>query len=129
MVCTYNRLVGWNFLSDIEHKQHETDKTKQLFAHRGPGHGAGGCVHAIPDKHVKVPVHLKEKDRKQSLIKSHVKKLLQIKVLLPSGPASCGELTIETSLSFYIKKDNSFNTGISILYDYYRIDYVIIVKF
>lgn len=104
MVCTYNRLVGWNFLSDIEHKQHETDKTKQLFAHRGPGHGAGGCVHAIPDKHVKVPVHLKEKDRKQSLIKSHVKKLLQIKVLLPSGPCLLWGINYRNKFIFLYKE-------------------------
>lgn len=35
-ICTYNRLIGLKFLSDIEHEQHEPNKTKQLFAHCGP---------------------------------------------------------------------------------------------
>lgn len=30
---TYNRLVGWEFLAQVEHEQHEANKTKQLFAH------------------------------------------------------------------------------------------------
>lgn len=32
-IYTYNRLIGLKFLSDIEHEQHEPNKTKQLFAH------------------------------------------------------------------------------------------------
>lgn len=58
LFCTYNRLVGWEFLPDVEHKQHEPNVTKQLFAHGGPGNGAGRCIHTIPDEHVKMPVHL-----------------------------------------------------------------------
>lgn len=58
LICTYNRLVGWEFLPNVEHKQHEPNETKQLFAHGGPGHRAGRCIHTIPDEHVKMPVHL-----------------------------------------------------------------------
>lgn len=71
LVCTYNRLVCWEFLPNIEHEQHETDETKQLFAHCGPGYRAGRCIHTVPDVHVKMPVHLKI-DREQSLFNCNI---------------------------------------------------------
>lgn len=63
-ICTYNWLIGFKFLSDIEHEQHEPNKTKQLFAHCGPWHRGRGCIHAIPDVHVKIPVHLEKQAKK-----------------------------------------------------------------
>lgn len=32
-VCTYYRLVAFEFLPNVEHKQHESNETKELFAH------------------------------------------------------------------------------------------------
>lgn len=32
-VCTYYRLVEFEFLPNVEHKQHKSNETKQLFAH------------------------------------------------------------------------------------------------
>lgn len=58
MVCTYNRLVRSEFLPKVEHKQHEPNEAKQLFAHCGPGNRAGRCIHTVPDVHIEIPVHL-----------------------------------------------------------------------
>lgn len=55
---SYHRLVSWEYLTDVKHKQHEADKTQKSGGHRPPIHGAGGCVNTIPDEHVKVPVYL-----------------------------------------------------------------------
>lgn len=65
-ICTYNRLIGLKFLSDIEHEQHESNKTKQLFAHCGPWHRGRRCIHTIPDVHVKIPVHLEKQTKKKN---------------------------------------------------------------
>lgn len=83
--CTYNRLVTGKFLSQVEHQQHEPNETKQMSAHLSPRHRGGRRIHTVSDVHVKIPVNLKHKNKRNkislpSLIISNCYEWLSIKV-------------------------------------------------
>lgn len=60
---THHRPVRWIDLSKTKHDQHGTQKDKEVFAHGVPGNWSGRCINAVPNIHVKVPVHLKNKGK------------------------------------------------------------------
>jgi len=60
---THHRPVRWIDLSKTKHDQHGTQKDKEVFAHGVPGNWSRGCIHTVPNIHVKVPVHLKNKGK------------------------------------------------------------------
>jgi len=52
-----HRLVGGVSLPDPKHERHEGHEAEQGLTPEIPGNRRGGCVHTVPDTHVKVPVH------------------------------------------------------------------------
>lgn len=60
---THHRPVRRIDLSKTKHDQHGTQKDKEVFAHGVPGNWSGRCINTVPNIHVKVPVHLKNKGK------------------------------------------------------------------
>lgn len=61
---THHRPVRWVELSDAKHDQHGTQKHEEVFAHSMPWNLSGGCIKTVPNIHVKVPVHLKNRGKR-----------------------------------------------------------------
>lgn len=75
--CTYDWLVRWEYLPEVQHERHEAEETQQMFAHGGPGIRSGRRLHTVPDVHVKVPVHLQ---RKVEVMRPNTGRLMRVHV-------------------------------------------------
>lgn len=63
---THHRLVGGVSLPNPKHEHHEGHEAEEVLTHDIPGNRRGGCVHTVPDIHVKVPVYLRQKKSSMS---------------------------------------------------------------
>ena len=63
---THHRLVGRVSLPYPKHEQHEGDEAEKVLTHEVPINRSRGRVHTVPDIHVQVPVHLRQKGRSPS---------------------------------------------------------------
>ena len=61
-----HRLVGGVSLPYPKHEQHEGDEAEEVLTHEVPVNRSRGHVHTVPDIHVQVPVHLRQKGRSPS---------------------------------------------------------------
>lgn len=50
-------LVGGVSFPSPKHKHHEDHEDQEVLTHEISGNRHGGCVHKVPDIHVKVPLH------------------------------------------------------------------------